>query len=76
MRQADVFERAYLSAVPPGARPLRGTSQNVLSHGVTTSLSSGTTAEGQVFAHNLPPDNSFRRYDMPPTPPRLASPRS
>jgi hypothetical protein len=50
MWQADVFERAYLSAVPPGGRPLRGTSENVLSHGVTTSLSSGTTAEGQVFA--------------------------
>ena len=54
MWQADVFERAYLSAVPPGGRPLRGTSQNVLSHGVTTSLSSGTTAEGQVFAPQPP----------------------
>ena len=54
MWQADVFERAYLSAVPPGGRPLRGTSENVLSHGVTRSLSSGTTAGGQAFAPQPP----------------------
>lgn len=54
MWQADVFERAYLSAVPPGGRALRGTSENVLSHGVTKSLSSGTTAGGQVFAPQPP----------------------
>jgi hypothetical protein len=54
MWQADVFERAYLSAVPPGGRPLRGTSENVLSHGVTKPLGSGTTAGGQAFASQPP----------------------
>ncbi len=53
MWQADVFERAYLSSVPGRLRP-RGTSENVLSHGVTEPLSSGTTGGGWVYTQQLP----------------------
>jgi hypothetical protein len=49
--QADVFERAYLAAVPEAAVRMRGTSENVLADGVTQPLSSGTTAAAQAFAH-------------------------
>jgi hypothetical protein len=48
--QADVFERAYLAAVPKAAGRMRGTSENVVADGVTHSLSSGTTAAAQAFA--------------------------
>ncbi len=51
MWQADVFERAYLAAVPEAAIRMRGTSENVLADGVTQPLSSGTTAAAQAFAH-------------------------
>ncbi len=49
--QADVFERAYLAAVPKAAVRMRGTSENVHADGVTQPLSSGTTAAAQAFAH-------------------------
>ena len=53
MWQADVFEHAYLSSVPGRLRP-RGTSENVLSHGATQPLSSGTTGGGWVYTQQLP----------------------
>jgi hypothetical protein len=48
--QADVFERAYLAAVPEAGGRMRGTSENVVTGGVTEPLSSGTTAAAQAFA--------------------------